>query len=201
MECLIIYLAAFISRYRMLPEYSNLDPVTFETLYRRFFRKVFNFVRKNVKDIAEAEDITHDVFLKLWKCRESFSETISADAQLLVIARQLVINHYRRDIIRERAFRAWECDAPVSTRDDISEMTLREKEISMELKNAIECLPSKRREIFEKSRFQGMSYDEIALSMDISRSTVEGQMVKALRFLRERFSHFSFFMISFFDFF
>jgi RNA polymerase sigma-70 factor (family 1) len=185
----------------MLPEYSNLDTVTFEILYRKFFRKVFSFVRKNVKDMAEAEDITHDVFFKLWKSRQSFSDTISADAQLLVIARQLVINHYRRDIIRERAFRAWEFDAPVATSRDISEMTLREKEISTELKNAIECLPSKRREIFEKSRFQGMSYDEIALSMDISRSTVEGQMVKALRFLRGRLSHFSFFILSFFNFF
>lgn len=185
----------------MLPECSNLDPITFEIIYKKFFRKVYNFVRKNIRDVIEAEDITHDVFFKLWKSRASFSDTISADAQLLVIARQLVINHYRRDIIRERAFRAWECDAPVSTRRDISEMTLREKEISMELKSAIECLPSKRREIFEKSRFEGMSYDEIAISMDISRSTVEGQMVKALRFLRERLSHFSFFLISFFNFF
>ena len=185
----------------MLPEYSDLNPATFEILDKKFFKKVFNFVRRNVKDIEEAEDISHDVFFKLWKNRDSFSDSISADAQLLVIARQLVINHYRRDVIRQRAFRAWEYDAPVSTRSDISEMSLREKEISMELKYAVECLPPKRREIFEKSRFEGMSYDEIALLMNISRSTVEGQMVKALRFLRERLSHFPLFFISFFNFF
>jgi RNA polymerase sigma-70 factor (ECF subfamily) len=183
----------------MLEEHSSLDSDTFEMLYKCYFRRVFSFVRKNVEDVAEAEDVTHDVFLKLWKGRKTYSDVIPGHMQLFVIARQLVINHYRKDMIRQRALRVWENEAPSSTRIDISEMSLREKEISLELKMAIECLPSKRREIFEKSRFREMSYDEIASSMDISRSTVEGQMVKALRFLRERLGHLAYFIIIFFS--
>jgi RNA polymerase sigma-70 factor (family 1) len=172
------------------------DPIKFRILYEKYVGKVYRFVLKNIRDKDEAEDITHDVFLKLWQNRATFSETIPADAQLLVIARQLVINNYKRDLTKRKVLSYWEQDAVLSTSEDSAEQLLRTNELTLAIDEAVQCLPPKRREIFEKSRYEGLSYDEIALQMEISRNTVESQMVKALHFLRGKLL----FLIVFFSF-
>ena len=168
----------------MFPFNEQEDPIHFRILYEKYFGKVYRFVLKNIRDKDEAEDVTHDVFLKLWQNRSSFSETIPADAQLLVIARQLVINNYKRNLVKRKVLTYWEQEAVHATSGDSAEQLLRTNELTLAIEEAVQCLPPKRREIFEKSRYEGLSYDEIALQMEISRNTVESQMVKALHFLR-----------------
>lgn len=177
----------------MVMEISNMDEELFESFYHRFFGKVFRFLLHHTRDNQEAEDLTHDVFLKFWNYRASFSETIPPDAQLLVIAKQVVINRYRREVLKKAALADREAEARTSY--DETEVVLREAEASEELKKALDCLPPRRREIFEKSRFQVMSYEEIAADMGISKNTVESQMVKALKFLRERLAHLTYLLL------
>lgn len=165
---------------------ANNEQVWFQTLYHDFFSKVYAFARKHTLNLDEAEDLAHDVFLKLWQHRASFSPTISPDAQLLTIARQLVINRYKRETVRQRVYAHWQQDRPQATPTDETEHPLQTAELTQKLQNALAAMPPKRREIFEKSRFEGLSYDEIAEQLSISRSTVESQMVKALRLMREK---------------
>lgn len=167
----------------------------FESLYHRYFGKVFRFISRHTRDSQDAEDLAHDVFLKFWSYRNSFSEGMPADAQLLVIARQVVINRYRREVLKKEILQQQE--QAVFTAGDETEAFVREAEISEEISKALACLPPKRREIFEKSRFGVMTYDEIAADMGISKSTVESQMVKALKFLRERLAHLSYLLLLF----
>lgn len=162
------------------------EQVWFETLYDDFFPKVYAFARKHTRTLDEAEDLTHDVFLKLWQHRVGFSLTIPPDAQLLTIARQLVINRYKREIVRQRVYADWQHDRTEATPADEAEQPLQTAELTRKLQDALATMPPKRREIFEKSRFEGLSYDEIAEQLSISRSTVESQMVKALRMMREK---------------
>jgi RNA polymerase sigma-70 factor (family 1) len=166
---------------------SNVSEALFETLYHRYFGKVFRFVLRHTRDEQDAEDLAHDVFLKFWKYRNSFSEQIPADAQLMVIAKQAIINRYRREVLKKEVIQQQE--SRVYTANDETEFFVREAEVSHEISKALACLPPKRRAIFEKSRFDTMTYEEIATDMGISKSTVEGQMVKALKFLRERLDH------------
>lgn len=166
---------------------SVMDEVLFKSLYDRFFRKVFRFVRSHCRDMAEAEDLTHDVFLKCWKYRESFPTDIPPEAQLLLIARRTVINHYRKSLLRKiSSLEAVERDF---AGEDSADHTIRNDQAREQLQLALDLLPPRRREIFEKSRFEVKTYDEIAREMGISSGTVESQMVKALRFLRERLAH------------
>ncbi len=170
---------------------SNMDEELFESLYHRYFTKVFRFLLRHTKDTQDAEDLAHDVFLKLWNYRGSFSGVVPPDAQLLVIAKQVVINRYKREALKKAAL----LDHETEISYDDTEVILREAEAFEEFKKALDCLPPKRREIFEKSRFQVMTYDEIAADMGISRNTVESQMVKALKFLRERLAHLSYLLL------
>jgi RNA polymerase sigma-70 factor (family 1) len=162
------------------------DRLFFKALYEKYFGKVYRFLLKNTRNESEAEDFSHDVFLKLWQHRESFSHLIPADAQLLVIARQVVINNYKRRLVKQRVLNNWQKDLTLATANDSTEELIRTKEMSVAIEEAVLALPPKRREIFEKSRYQGLSYDEIAAEMAISRNTVESQMVKALHFLRRK---------------
>lgn len=172
---------------------SIMSEALFESMYHRYFGKVFRFVLRHTRDEQDAEDLAHDVFLKFWKYRSSFSEKIPADAQLLVIAKQAVINRYRRDVLKKEVIQQQEIR--LFTADDETEFFIRQEEATEEISKALACLPPKRREIFEKSRFQTMTYEEIANDMGISKSTVEGQMVKALKFLRERLAHLSYLIL------
>ncbi len=158
----------------------------FQQLYNDFFSKVYAFTYKHTGDQAVAEDLTHDVFLKLWQNRATFSDTIPPDAQLLTIARQLLINRYKREAVRQRVLADWHQKTPDSTPADETERPLQTTELAENLQAALAGLPPKRREIFEKSRFENLSYDQIADQLGISRATVESQMVKALRTLRDK---------------
>ncbi|GAA4435253.1 RNA polymerase sigma-70 factor [Ravibacter arvi] len=164
-----------------------MDEEMFEILYHRYFGKVYRFAMRHAREAQEAEDLVHDVFLKFWKNRHSFVAAIPPDAQLLVIAKHAVINRYRRELLRKDAavFLVAQGQQDLNTADFL----LRENEMSEELQKALAGLPPKRREIFEKSRFEVMTYEEIASDMGISKNTVESQMVKALKFLRERLAH------------
>ena len=170
-----------------------MDKELFESLYHRYFGKVFRFLLRHTRDDHDAEDLAHDVFLKFWNYRHSFSDTVPPDAQLLLIARQAVINRYKREVLKKEALLQHETSFRTSFDD--TEISVREAEASEEFRRALDALPPRRREIFEKSRFQVMTYDEIAADMGISKSTVEGQMVKALKFLKERLAHLSYLLL------
>lgn len=72
----------------------------FKELYDRFFRRVYAFAYKHTRNTEESEDIAQEVFLKLWSNFDSFSENIAVEVQLFVITRQLIINRYRRELVK-----------------------------------------------------------------------------------------------------
>lgn len=168
----------------------------FKETYDKFFRKVFIFAHKHTRDIDEAQDLTQEVFLKFWLNRDSFSDLIPTDAQLLTIARQLVINRYKRELVRQKVYKSWHENKLEFSSSDNSDQLLLTTELTTRFESALDNLPPKRREIFEKSRFEGLSYEQIAQQLSISRSTVESQMVKALRSLRTSLLFFVFIFLS-----
>lgn len=156
----------------------------FETLYDQYFKRIFLFARKHTGDEDEAADLAQEVFLKLWLNQDSFAKHISAEAQLLTIARQLIINRYKKELVRQKAYKSWHQDKSDIALSETSDQSLLEEELHQRYKAALNELPPKRREIFEKSRIEGLSYEQIARDLSISTSTVESQMVKALRLMR-----------------
>ncbi len=161
----------------------------FEALYQQYHSKVYYFVLKQTNNPTQAEDLVHDSFLRLWEKRATLSLEIPMEAQLFVITRNVVINHYKREVLKQKIYDTFSetvTDLNI-TEDDLTQETL------LQINTAIEALPPKRRQIFKMSKLEGRTYEEIAQTLSISKNTVESQMVKALKFLRERVTQLPFF--------
>jgi RNA polymerase sigma-70 factor (family 1) len=162
----------------------------FEALYQQYHRKVYFFVSKQTSHVAQVEDLVHDIFIKLWENRAGLSPEIPIEAQLFVIARQVTINYYKREVLKQKVYDNLAIEKEKTASEDEESTS---NEILTQLNTAIEALPPKRRQIFKMSKMEGLTYEEIAEALAISKSTVESQMVKALKFLRKRTTQLPFF--------
>jgi RNA polymerase sigma-70 factor, ECF subfamily len=156
-----------------------------ENLYKQcfhaYFEKLFGYAFTIVKDNAEAKDIVQSAFVKLWEKRGEINFPAAARAYLYTTVYHLALNTVRDRKIRERHLPAMAPAAHVNSID-----TAQEKEIKVRIQLAIDALPPRCREVFCKSRLEGKKYNTIALEMNISVKTVEVQMGKALKLLREQ---------------
>jgi RNA polymerase sigma-70 factor, ECF subfamily len=138
-----------------------------------------------VRSRAIAEEIVQDVMLELWKRRETLADNSSPQAYLFQSTRNRSLNHIRHERVAKEA-------EPYATRSEIIESKahsrLVEEEMRIAMRRAVDSLPDRCREIFELSRTNGLKYLEIAALLGISVKTVEAQMGKALRVLREELS-------------
>jgi RNA polymerase sigma-70 factor (ECF subfamily) len=130
-----------------------------------------------------AEDVVQEVMLNLWRHRETLSVEDSLRAYLYRAVRNRALNSARNDRVRREAIPHL---VPESPESPSSESALLEGELETAARAAIAELPPRCREIFELSRVKGLRYTEIAETLGISIKTVETQMGRALKSLRER---------------
>ncbi len=131
---------------------------------------------------AVAEELVQDVMLEFWKRRETLAEESSPQAYLFQATRNRALNHIRHARIeREGEPRATRPEAIDSTAHSL----VVEDEMMVAVRKAVDSLPARCREVFELSRVHNLKYAEIAQRLGISVKTVEAQMGKALRVLRE----------------
>lgn len=162
----------------------SLDKSTFEQLFRTLFPSLMHFARKYVSDSDTATEITHDVFFNLWEKREKIDTSTSLKSYLYTSVYNRCMNYIRdqkkfnRD---EQVFDRLEQEEHITLHDH-----LEVQELEAKILESMNSLPSRCREIFILNRFEGNKYAEIAEKMNISVKTVETQMSKALRILREK---------------
>ena len=153
----------------------------FLEIYRAFYGKVFTFVLSLVRSKANAQDITQNIFMKLWKNRKKLEHINSMDDYLFILSKNACMDYFRK------ASRKKEISTDVFDEFLLSRIVSSpEKRIDAisdieELRHVIESLPSKRRDIFIMSRFDGLSNDEIASVLGVSKKTVENQISLATK--------------------
>lgn len=155
------------------------DAEAFRTLFEMFYPKVKVFLVKLLKDDKASEDIAQDIFVKLWSMGPSLPEISSFNAYLYRMTKNAAINYLRDSKpsvdISELLIM---CDGDIE-----QEYYRKEKELLVRL--AVEQMPSQRKRIFTMSRYQGLTNDEIAKSLGLSKHTVENHLTLALKELRE----------------
>lgn len=154
----------------------------FDAIFREHYSFLVGLVQSMLRDRAIAEEIAQDVMLELWRRRGTIVVEASLRAYLFRAARNRALNHIRHERVAQRAapLVADEPSAPPS-----AEHALADAEIDRAVHAALEQLPPRCRQVFELSRIHNLKYTEIAHTLDISVKTVEAQMGKALRMLRE----------------
>lgn len=140
----------------------------FEKLFEAYSDVIYRFCLYKTSDKEVAYDLTQDTFVRLWKVMESDKEVEKPKQYIYQIARNLVIDHYKKsksvslDALQEQGF-----DAKDSEEKDavvLSEMSL--------MRDAIEKLEEDYREVIYMRFVEEMSVDEIAKILDISTNLV-----------------------------
>jgi len=157
---------------------------TIEALFREYFAGLCDFVLTYVESPEVARDLVQDLFLDLWARHEEGRLPPITSGYLYTAARNRALKHLRHQGIvrrwRERMAREPERVAPAVDEEVMAES------LAEAIERAVAQLPEKRRQIFLLSREQDLSYTAIAEVLGISVKTVENQMARALKTLREQ---------------
>lgn len=154
---------------------SVCDRIHFRVLFDSHAETLRNFVYYRCKDMQQAEDLTQEAFLKLWKnCKKVLYE--KARGFLFTVARNAFYNQVaHRKVVLEYS------KLPHSGKDgETPHFKLEEKEFMERLLLAINELPEGQREVFLLNRIDKVTYVEIAGILGISETAVEKRMQKAL---------------------
>ena len=178
--------------YIVLRKLSKGDIEALDILYLRYAAKVRDFAFRLLKNRTEAEDVAQDIFLKIWEQRETMGRVFSFKGYLFRMTRNAIFNAYKRrqveakyqlQIVAGEKQTAAEADEGVST-DDLTAM----------IKLAIRNMPEQRRRVFCMSRYDNMSYNDIAEELNISPKTVQYHISGALAELRKLLSAIALFL-------
>ena len=164
----------------------SMDKAAFEELFRSYFTPLCSFAQKFVRDSDEAKDIVHHVFINLWNKREQIDAHSSLKSYLFQGVHNGSLN-YIRDHKKLVQFDAPQNEEQLNQYLD-SRDHLESAEAEGRINRALDDLPDKCKEIFLMNRFDGLKYREIAERLQISIKTVETQMSRALKSLRENLS-------------
>ena len=161
---------------RYLEALARDDRSAFDALYLKYAAKTEEFLYRMLKDHSEAEDITQDIFLKIWRNRTSIGAVDAFGPYLFRMARNAVYDRFDNRSVR-RASLLPEYELPDSAIDS--------RDLLLLIRMVVEKMPEQRRRIFRMSREEGLSNDQIAEQLSISRRTVENQISRALAELRK----------------
>jgi RNA polymerase sigma-70 factor, ECF subfamily len=154
------------------------DQVAWEQIVRQHWRKVFNLAYKFVGRHDEAEDLTQEIFLKIFKALHTFDRRANFQTWLISISRNLCIDHYR-SVRKERETMAREVDAadlmPVSKErgpyGQLEQLDLRQL-----IRRALAELPATLREAVVLRDLKEYSYQEIADQLRLPEGTVKSRI-------------------------
>lgn len=167
----------------LLEKLKQQDPAAFAGLYDLYVRKIYAYALGILKSPALAEDVTQDTFVKLWEHSGSVHTDRSVQPFLFTIARNQCLN-----VIKQASRETWISDELFTHALDQAENGLEyteRKQTGEFIGKAIDQLPPQRRLIYDLCRNYGYSYKQAAEKLGIKDSTVNSQMVKALKTIRE----------------
>lgn len=176
------------------------DMKAFKVLFDTYYPQVRFFVLGIVKDAFATDDIAQNVFIKVWTKRALIDPEKSFNNYLYSITKNEVIDYFRSKVAAE----SLDTVKQIQDQDNTGEMIESVYDLS-HIKDIvireIERMPLQRRSVFIMSRMQGLSNDEIAEKLHLSKRTVERHLNMALHTLKEKLGDFicwlTLFVISF----
>lgn len=152
----------------------------FEQLYKRYWAKLYASAYKKLKSKETAEEVIQDFFASIWLNRYKLDVSSSFSVYAYVSIKFLVFKTFRKEYLRQQH------SAIVTEQivDNQIEELLYAKEIEKAIKEGVNSLPERCRNVYELSRDHFKNNKEIAGLLGISEKTVENHLTKALRSLR-----------------
>lgn len=178
-----------ISEKEIISKLRKGDKETFEYLFQDNYKNLVLYAKKFVMDTEIARDLVQDIFIYLWEKRQKLTINKSLSSYLFRAVRNACINHLKRESTKDNYVKNFLSNLndgfyKTSANEDAYELVVH-KDLSGKIGDIIETLPEQCRNIFKMSRYRGMKNKEIAEIYSISPRTVETQIYRALKVLKE----------------
>ncbi|MEG0795938.1 MAG: RNA polymerase sigma-70 factor [Odoribacter sp.] len=166
------------------------DKAAFEQLFREWYVRLCVYAESIVRDRDMAEDLVQNIFCMLWEKRVEMNIHESLKSYLYRAVYNSALNLLKHEKVK-LAFLEFVGKHGEKGENNVEYYFDKESEkgLLQEINQAIDALPEQCREIFMLSRFAGKKSTEIALMLDISVRTVETQLYRAMKHLREDLAH------------
>ena len=157
----------------------------FKKVFDQHFARVYTFSFRLLKNKQQAEEVVNDAFLNVWMNRYKLNENLPVLPYLYTITRRLSLNSLRNIANSQKAIdQLWLQMKRLSNETEEAILLSDLKEFT---EKAVVNLPAQQQLVFRMSRYEGLSYDEIAERLNLSRNTVKNHLISALKSLRVHF--------------
>jgi len=166
----------------LLTRLINGDQLAFAQIYNQYRSKMYAYAYNLCKSPETAEEIVQEVFIRIWQKKEQINIDLNFSAYIKKITLNHVLNHLKK-VAREKKLQE-EIFNYIEAIRNTTEDNVLEKELLKTYDEAIALLPSQKRIIYQLSRNEEMTHDQIAERLNISKNTVKNHMVEATKFIR-----------------
>jgi len=162
------------------------DEPAFTEIYNRYAKGLADFTASKLFNLEDAQDIIHDLFVKLWEDRKQLTITSNLKTYLFTITRYRIIDKIRKNATRQE-YSAMLQSLSNAYQSSI-EQQIASKELQQTILKSLNQLSPKVKEIYNLSREENLSIPEIAAKLQLSEQTVKNQLSTALAHLRKSLS-------------
>lgn len=168
----------------------------FELVFKAHYSSLCSYANSFLRDIDASEEVVQEVMFKIWTNRKTMVIDTSMKSYLFRAVRNGCMNVLKHIKVRDE-YRSWREHAGAENHRS-KEDEMMASELEQKIREAIDMLPMERRKVFIMSRYDGLTYSQIAEKLGISVRTVENQMGKALKTLREELAEYLPWLVLFF---
>ena len=164
----------------MIDAIKNGNAEVFEQAYHLYRGKLFAYFMKKTNSEEDAKDLLQVVFSKLWQYRKSLSEDYLLEQHLFHIARTVFIDYLRK----ENKLQKVKASATLQHNEKLCPEPLHEFDLYPGLQTILSAMPLVRKRVFELHKIEGYSYKEVSKILAIPVKSVDNNLAKALKQLR-----------------
>jgi RNA polymerase sigma-70 factor (ECF subfamily) len=163
-------------------EFCHSSDHAFQLLFEAYRNRVYGYVLAISHSNYVAEELTQEVFIKLWLCRDILHQVEHPESYIFAIARHKTLNHLRKAGSDSKLLN--ELKDRMTPEYNNVDQYLFGADCDKLLKEAVARLSPQRRIVYDLSRSGGLNHEQIASHLHLSRNTVKNHLVEALRFIR-----------------
>ena len=172
----------------LMAQYQKEDMNAFNLLYLRYEKKIYNYFLRHFGNPERSAELFQETFLNVHRYRDRYDPNLPFRAWIFTIASNISKNEFKRATRAREVFEHEEVNYEFieDTRTESPVSSLERKELSDKIEQALQSLPESQREVIILSKYQGLSYAQIAKITNSSVGAVKQKAHRGFASLREK---------------